>query len=93
MQCYKSLLRFQLFFYPKGLQHAIAMHVVSAAPHQSHNMENLCEGSRRPVRGERHRLKMSGSGHMEATCPVCKRRIVVRRIMGIVEFPRHESRK
>jgi hypothetical protein len=56
-------------------------------------MENLCDGSRRPVRGERHRLKMSGSGHMEATCPVCKRRIVVRRIMGVVEFPRHESRK
>jgi hypothetical protein len=53
-------------------------------------MKQLCAGSRRPVRGTRHRLKVSSTGHMEATCPVCKRRLKVRRVLGVVEFPRHE---
>ena len=56
-------------------------------------MKNVCDGSRRPVRGERHKLKTSGSGHMEATCPVCGRRLVVSRVMGIIEFPRHANGK
>jgi hypothetical protein len=54
-------------------------------------MDNLCDGSRRPVRGTRHQLETSANGHMEATCPVCKRRMTVRRVLGIIEFPRHES--
>jgi hypothetical protein len=54
-------------------------------------MEKLCDGSRRPVRGERHQLETSTSGHMKASCPVCKRRLFVTRVMGVVEFPRHES--
>ena len=53
-------------------------------------VENLCDGSRRPVLGERHYLETSASGHMRARCPVCKARMVVRRVMGVIEFPRHE---
>lgn len=53
-------------------------------------MNTLCEGSRRPVRGKRHQLKSSASGHLKAVCPVCKRRLRVKRIMGAIEFPRHE---
>jgi hypothetical protein len=53
-------------------------------------MDKLCDGSRRPVRGERHNLETSATGHMKASCPVCKRRLAVSRVMGVVEFPRHE---
>ena len=53
-------------------------------------MDKICDGSRRPVRGERHKLKTSRSGHMTAVCPTCKRLLTVRRIMGVVEFPRHQ---
>jgi hypothetical protein len=56
-------------------------------------MNKLCDGSRRPVRGERHQLKTSTTGHMKACCPVCKRRLTVARVMGVVEFPRHERRE
>lgn len=56
-------------------------------------MKNVCDGSRRPVRGSRHQLNTSASGHMKATCPVCKRRLAVKRVLGIVEFPRHENSK
>jgi len=52
-------------------------------------MKKLCDGSRRPVRGERHQLESMPSRHSKATCPVCKRRLIVIRIMGILEFPRH----
>jgi hypothetical protein len=54
-------------------------------------MDKLCDGSRRPVRGERHQLTTSPSGHMKATCPVCKRRLTVSRVLGVIEFPRHET--
>src|SRR3712207_8476497 len=53
----------------------------------------LFRSSRRPVRGERHQLKTAASGHMKATCPVCKRRLTVKRVLGVIEFPRHEDRK
>ena len=56
-------------------------------------MKKVCDGSRRPVRGSRHQLKTASSGHMKATCPVCKRRLAVKRVLGIVEFPRHEDSK
>lgn len=56
-------------------------------------MENLCDGGRRRVRGGRHDLTTSASGHMKATCPVCGRRLTVSRKFGIVEFPRHEAPK
>jgi hypothetical protein len=56
-------------------------------------MKILCEGSRRPVRGERHQLKSTASRHMSAICPVCKQRMTVSRIMGTVEFPRHSPKK
>jgi hypothetical protein len=29
---------------------------------------------------------------MKARCPVCKRVLVVSRVLGIVEFPRHEPK-
>jgi hypothetical protein len=54
-------------------------------------MYNLCDGSRRPVRGKRHKLKTSASGHMKATCPVCKRNVTVTRVLGVIEFPRHQA--
>jgi len=54
-------------------------------------MNKLCDGSRRPVRGARHRHKTAPSGHMKATCPVCKRRLTVKRVLGTVEFPRHKA--
>jgi hypothetical protein len=56
-------------------------------------MESLCDGSRRPVRGSRHNLVTSKTGHMKATCPVCKKTLTVSRVMGVVEFPRHEAKK
>jgi hypothetical protein len=55
-------------------------------------VKTLCDGSRRPVRGARHHLKTSPSGHMKARCPVCRRVLVVSRVLGIVEFPRHEAK-
>ena len=54
-------------------------------------MKDLCDGSRRPVRGERHQLKATATRHASATCPVCKRRLMVVRILGILEFPRHSA--
>lgn len=53
-------------------------------------MENVCDGSRRPVRGKRHKLTTTASGHTEAECPVCKQRVPAREIFGAVEFTRHE---
>lgn len=53
-------------------------------------MKNLCDGSRRRVLNGRHQLKSSPSGHMNAKCPVCKRKVSVKRVMGILEFTRHE---
>jgi hypothetical protein len=54
-------------------------------------VDKLCDGSRRPVRGKRHQLKTADTGHMTATCPVCSKRLRVKPVMGIVEFPRHPS--
>jgi ribosomal protein L37AE/L43A len=56
-------------------------------------MDNLCDGSRMPVRGKRHKLQVSATGHMKATCPACKRRLTVRSVMGVVEFPRHQPKE
>ena len=56
----------------------------------SGEMEQLCDGSRRPVVGARHELKTLKSGHQTATCPVCRRRLKVKRVLGVLEFPRHE---
>ena len=53
-------------------------------------MKEVCDGSRRPVRGERHKLKTNRSGHMHAVCPVCKRVVPVKRMFGVIEFTRHE---
>jgi hypothetical protein len=55
-------------------------------------MKEVCDGSRRPVRGERHKLKTDSSGHMHATCPVCKRVVPVKKMYGVIEFTRHEAR-
>jgi len=55
-------------------------------------MNKICDGSRRPVRGARHQLKTSSSGHMKAVCPVCKRKLSVKRVLAVVEFPRHPAR-
>jgi hypothetical protein len=52
-------------------------------------MKTLCDGSRRPVRGERHELKSTASRHSSAVCPICKRRLTVTKKMGVLEFPRH----
>ena len=52
-------------------------------------MKELCDGSRRPVHAQRHGLKPLASRHSEARCPVCKRQMVVVRILGKLEFPRH----
>jgi hypothetical protein len=30
---------------------------------------------------------------MTATCPVCKRTLTVKRVLGVLEFPRHERRE
>lgn len=55
-------------------------------------MKNLCDGSRRPVRGERHELKTTTeTRHAKATCPVCKRELRVVRVQGVLEFPRHPA--
>jgi hypothetical protein len=54
-------------------------------------MNELCEGSRRPVRGTRHHLDASNSGHMTAHCPVCKQQLRVSRVLGVIEFPRHKA--
>jgi hypothetical protein len=54
-------------------------------------MNELCEGSRRPVRGSRHQLDASDSGHMTAHCPVCKQQLRVSRVLGVIEFPRHKA--
>jgi hypothetical protein len=35
------------------------------------DLKKLCDGSRRPVRGERHQLKQTRSWHAQAICPVC----------------------
>ena len=45
-------------------------------------MKTLCEGSRRPVRGERHQLKSTASRHSSAVCPVCNQRMTVNRVLG-----------
>jgi hypothetical protein len=52
-------------------------------------MKTLCDGSRRPVRGERHGLKATSTRHTSATCPVCKQALRVAKVMGVFEFPRH----
>jgi hypothetical protein len=54
-------------------------------------MKTLCEGSRRPVRGERHQLQSTASRHSSAVCPVCKQRVTVARVLGVMEFPRHRA--
>jgi hypothetical protein len=56
-------------------------------------MKTLCDGSRRPVRGERHQLKSTASRHSSAVCPVCKRRVTVNKVLGVLEFPRHLAKK
>ena len=55
-------------------------------------MKQLCDGSRRPVRGKRHGLQSTSSRHAQATCPVCQQELRVVSIMGVVEFPRHEAK-
>ena len=55
-------------------------------------MRIVCEGSRRPVRGQRHQLKTTSSRHAQATCPVCQQRLRVVWVMGVLEFPRHEAK-
>lgn len=52
-------------------------------------MKTLCDGSRRPVRGERHGLKATTTRHTSAVCPVCRQTLRVARVMGVFEFPRH----
>lgn len=52
-------------------------------------MKTLCDGSRRPVRGERHGLKATSTRHTSAICPVCQQTLRVARVMGVFEFPRH----
>jgi hypothetical protein len=64
----------------------------SCGAHTIGGVKILCDGSRRPVRGARHQLKTSATGHMKARCPVCKRVMTVSRVLGIVEFPRHEPK-
>ena len=59
---------------------------------QASNMKKLCEGSRRPVRGQRHQLKSSASGHTQVTCPVCQQQLRAVSILGVLEFPRHEAK-
>jgi hypothetical protein len=54
-------------------------------------MNDLCDGSRRAVLGKRHKLQTSATGHMKAKCPVCQRVLIVARVMGVVEFPRHAA--
>ncbi len=54
-------------------------------------MKILCEGSRRPVRGERHQLQSTASRHSSAVCPVCKQRVTVTKVLGVMEFPRHRA--
>ena len=56
-------------------------------------MKEVCDGSRRPVRGERHKLKTDASGHMHAVCPVCKRAVPVKKMYGVIEFTRHERNR
>jgi hypothetical protein len=56
------------------------------------NMKKLCDGSRRPVRGQRHQLKQTSSRHAQATCPVCRQPLRVVSVMGVLEFPRHEAK-
>jgi hypothetical protein len=55
-------------------------------------INNPCDGSRQRVLDKRHRLKTSVSGHMKATCPVCKIIVNVRRVFGVVEFSRHSAK-
>ena len=66
------------------------MRCVARRAAYNRDMKDICDGSRRPVRGERHHLKTSASGHMKARCPVCKRTLAVTRVLGLIEFPRHE---
>jgi ribosomal protein L37AE/L43A len=56
-------------------------------------MKTLCPGSRRKVLAARHKLKISPNRHMAAECPVCKRTLAVRRLLGVVEFPRHAKKQ
>ena len=53
-------------------------------------MKIVCDGSRRPVHAKRHQLERMATKHQQATCPVCKQRIRVFEILGVLEFPRHE---
>ena len=52
-------------------------------------MNQICDGSRRPVVAKRHETKVLEDGHTKAKCPVCKRTVPVRRVMGVLEFARH----
>ena len=54
-------------------------------------MKNICEGSRRRAAGAAS-VKDIGNRPRGPCCPVCKRTLAVSRVLGIVEFPRHESR-
>ena len=54
-------------------------------------MKTLCDGSRRPVRGERHGLKATTTRHTSAVCPVCRQTLRVARVMGVFEFPAFAS--
>ena len=66
---------------------------VDRSANQGDGMQDLCDGSRRSVRGARHELNMSDTRHMTATCPVCKRSLTIKRVLGVLEFPRHEKRQ
>ena len=56
-------------------------------------MKNLCEGSRRPVRGERHQLQTTSTRHAQATCPVCRQSMRVIWVLGVLEFSRHRAKE
>lgn len=56
-------------------------------------MNKVCEGSRRPVRGERHQRESSASRHAQAICPVCQQQLRVVSVLGVLEFPRHQAKE
>ena len=55
-------------------------------------MEKICDGGRRPVHKRRHQLQTSKSGHSTVRCPVCKKRVSAKMILGTLEIVRHERK-
>jgi hypothetical protein len=58
------------------------------------DIDEVCDGSRRPVNKKRHNFRMTDTHHMKADCPHCgKVGVRVKMYAGVLSFTRHPTKK